>query len=123
MGQVRSVKDIQWLMGYLSTLSRFVSRLGERGLPLYKLLKKSYSLRWTDETQKALNNLKALISKPLILASPEPDETLLLYVTATTQVIITTLVVEREEPGHVCKVQRPVYYTSKARSDCETRYN
>jgi hypothetical protein len=31
-----------------------------------------------------LDNLKALISKPLILVSPEPGETLLLYVVSTT---------------------------------------
>jgi hypothetical protein len=32
-------------------------------------------------------------------------------------------VVERDEPGHVYKVQRPVYYISKVLSDCETCYN
>jgi uncharacterized protein YchJ len=32
-------------------------------------------------------------------------------------------VVEREEPGHIYKVQRSVYYISKVLSDCETRYN
>jgi hypothetical protein len=31
--------------------------------------------------------------------------------------------VEREEPGHIYKVQRPVYYISKVLSDYETRYN
>jgi hypothetical protein len=87
------------------------------------LLKKSYSFYWTVETQKALDDLKALISKPLVLASPEPNETLLLYVTATTQVTSATLVVEREEPRHAYKVQRPVYYISKVLSDFETRYN
>jgi hypothetical protein len=66
-------------------LTHFVSRLGgERGLPLYKLLRKFDSFRWTDETQKALDKLKALISKPSVLASPEPVETLLLYVAVTT---------------------------------------
>jgi hypothetical protein len=45
-----------------------------------------------------------LISKPPVLASLEPSETLLLYVMATTQVISAALVVEREEPGHVYKV-------------------
>jgi hypothetical protein len=87
------------------------------------LLKKSYSFYWTVETQKALDDLKALISKPPVLASPEPNETLLLYVTATTQVTSATLVVEREEPRHAYKVQRPVYYISKVLSDFETRYN
>jgi hypothetical protein len=72
-----------------------MSQLGERKLPLYKLLKKSDSFRWMDEMQKALDELKALISKPLVLASPEPGETHLLYVAATTQVINTALVVER----------------------------
>jgi hypothetical protein len=66
--------------------------------------------------KKALDNLKALMSKPPILASPEPGETLLLYVAATTQVVSTTLVVEQEEPGHV-------YYISKVLSDYKTRYN
>jgi hypothetical protein len=92
-------------MWCLAALSHFVSRLGERGLPLYKLLKKSDSFHWMDETQRALDDIKTLISKPPVLASPKPDETLLLYVTDTTQVISATLVVEREEPRHVCKVQ------------------
>jgi hypothetical protein len=110
-------------MGCLTAFSRFMSRLGEHGLPLYKLLKKSNSFRWTDETQKALDDLKALISKPLVLASLEPDEALLLYIAATTQVISAILVVEREKLRHVYKVQRLVYYISKVLSDCETHYN
>jgi hypothetical protein len=73
---------------------------GECGLPLYKLLKKSDSFRWMDETLRALDNLQTLFSKPLVLASPELGETLLLYVVATTQVISTALVLEREEPEH-----------------------
>jgi hypothetical protein len=93
LGQVRNVKDVKRLLRCLTTLSHFVSRLGEHGLPLYKLIK------------KALDDLKALISKPLVLASLEPGETLLLYVVATPPVISATLVVEREEPGHVYKIQ------------------
>ena len=40
MGPIRNVKGIQRLTGYLAALSQFISRLGERGMPLYKLLKK-----------------------------------------------------------------------------------
>jgi hypothetical protein len=32
-------------------------------------------------------------------------------------------VVEREEPRHIYKVQKPAYYISKVLFDCETRYN
>jgi hypothetical protein len=121
IGQVRSVKDIQWLMGCLTALSHFVSGLAEHGLPLYKLLKKCDSFHWMDKMQKVLDD--RLISKPPILASPEPGETLLLYVEATTHVFSTALVVEREEPGHIYKVHQPVYYISKVLSNCETCYN
>ena len=40
MGPIRNVKGVQRLTGCLIALSRFISRLGERGMPLYKLLKK-----------------------------------------------------------------------------------
>jgi hypothetical protein len=36
------------------------------------------------EMQKALDELKTLITKPLVLALLEPNETLLLYIAATT---------------------------------------
>jgi hypothetical protein len=49
MGLVRYVKDVRWLMGCLIALSHFMSQLGESGLPLYKLLKKSDSFCWTEE--------------------------------------------------------------------------
>jgi hypothetical protein len=123
ISQVRNVKDVQRLMGCLASLSRSISCLGEHGRPLYKLLKKSNSFRWTDETQKALDDLKALISKPPVLASPEPSETLLLYIVATTQVVSVALVVEGEEPMHIYMVQWLVYYISKILSDCKTCYN
>jgi hypothetical protein len=92
-------------VGCITALSHFLSRLGERGVPLYKLLKKFDSFLWTDEAQKALHEIKALISKPLVLASLEPSEILLLYVAATTQVISAALVVEQEELEHVYKIE------------------
>jgi hypothetical protein len=66
-------------MGCLKSLIHFMSWLGERGLPKKKLLKKSDSFHRTDETQKALDELKALITKLLVLASPEPSKTLLIH--------------------------------------------
>ena len=41
MGPIRNIKGVQRLTGCLATLSRFISWLGERGMPLYKLLKKT----------------------------------------------------------------------------------
>lgn len=40
MGPIKDVKGVHRLMGCLASLSSFISCLGERGMPLYKLLKK-----------------------------------------------------------------------------------
>ena len=41
MGPIRNIKGVQRLTNCLAALSRFISRLSERGMPLYKLLKKT----------------------------------------------------------------------------------
>ena len=53
MGPIRNVKGVKRLTGCLATLSRFISRLGERGMPLYKLLQKMDAFVWTEEAQQA----------------------------------------------------------------------
>ena len=40
MGASATVKDVQKLTGCMAALNRFISRLGERGLPFFKLLKR-----------------------------------------------------------------------------------
>jgi hypothetical protein len=75
-------------------LSRFISRLGEKGLPLYRLLKKHERFSWTIEAQDALDKLKATLAHALILTLPQGGELLYLYITATTQVVSAVIVVE-----------------------------
>ena len=82
-------------------------------MPLYKFLKKTDAFVWTKEAQQALEILKASLTLGPILITPERGEPLLLYVTASNHVVIAALVVEREEPGHHLKVQRPVYFVEE----------
>jgi hypothetical protein len=39
MGVLATIKDVQKLTGCMAALNRFISQLGERGLPFFKLLK------------------------------------------------------------------------------------
>ena len=41
MGPIRNLKGVQRVMGCLASLSRFISCLREKGVPLYRLLRKS----------------------------------------------------------------------------------
>jgi hypothetical protein len=80
------------------------------GLPFFKLLKHQENFAWTPEADQALAQLKDFLSKPLVLTAPCKMEQLLLYLAATTHVVSTAIVVERQEDSHTYPVQRPVYF-------------
>jgi phenylalanine-4-hydroxylase len=98
-------------------LSRFISRLGEKGFPLYRLLKKHKSFSWTVEAREALDKFKTTLAHAPILTPPQGGEPLYLYVAATTQVVSAVIIVERTEEGHALPVQRPVYYIGEVLSE------
>ena len=50
MGPIRDVKGVQKVTGCLAALSHFISRLGEKALPLYRLLKKAECFSWTPRS-------------------------------------------------------------------------
>jgi hypothetical protein len=112
------IKDMQKLTGCMAVLNRFISKLGERGLPFFKLLKHQEKFVWTPEADQALAMLKDFLSKPPVLTAPRKKEQLLLYLAATTHVVSTAIIVERQEDGHAYPVQRPVYFVSQCRSYC-----
>jgi GTP-binding protein EngB required for normal cell division len=98
MAKPSNKKDVMKLTGMMAALGRFISKLGEKGLPFFKLLKKADKLVWGDEAQKAFEALKQSLTTPPIMTPPVLKETLL-YISATTNVVSTVFVTEREEEG------------------------
>ena len=85
----RSKKDLKKLTGCMAALSRFISRLGDRGLPFFKLLRKSDKFEWSDDASKAFQELMDFLTSPPVLTAPKDGEVLLLYIAATTSVTST----------------------------------
>jgi hypothetical protein len=112
----------------MAALSKFISRLGEKGMPFYKLLKKVDKFQWTTEAQEALEALKKFLTTPPVLKPPRRASSnqsavdLLLYISCTTYVVSIALVVERAEEGHTYPVQHPVYFISEVLSPLKIRY-
>jgi hypothetical protein len=61
-----------------------------------------------------------MLKSPSILTAPTLEESILLYISATTQVASAALVVEKEEPRRSQKVQRPMYFVVEVLSDSKT---
>jgi hypothetical protein len=116
------LKDVQRLTGCVAAMSRFISRLGEKALPLYKLMKKSDEFVWPDEADATLKDLKRVLSTAPTLTAPEDQELMLLYMAATNRVVSIVIVVERKEEAQENNVQRPVYYVSEVLTESKQRY-
>src|SRR3954469_19407115 len=118
----KDIKQIQKLTGCVAALTRFISCLGEKALPLYRLLRRTEHFEWTDAATAGLEEIKAILATNPILAAPNTGEPMLLYIAATHQVVSAILVVKREQDGHKLPIQRPVYYVSTVLTPCKSRY-
>ncbi|CAL2270520.1 unnamed protein product [Prunus armeniaca] len=111
-----TTKEIQSLTGRAAALNRFLSRSTDKCRPFFKALKKGHKDKWDDECEVAFQNLKTYLTSPPLLSKPIPGEDLYIYLAVSDSAVSSALI--REELG----AQHPVFYTSKALLDAETRY-
>jgi hypothetical protein len=88
-------KEIQKLAGMMAALSRFISKLGERGMPFYRLLLKADGFQWDDQVAVVFVELKQYLKSLPTLVPPKPGDVLLLYVATTDAMVSTVIAVER----------------------------
>ena len=110
----RTVREVQSLNSKIAAMNRFISKATDKCLPFFRTLRKSFE--WTDECQKAFEDLKKYLSSPPLLSPSKPEEELYLYITVLQAAVSAALV--REEEG----TQRPVYFVSRAFRGAEKRY-
>ena len=100
--------------GKVAALNKFVSKATDKCLPFFRVLRKSFE--WTNECQKAFEDLKKYLSSPPLLSQSIPGEKLYLYIEVSQAAVSAALV--RDEGGS----QRPVYFISRAFQGAEERY-
>ena len=81
------IKDVQKLSGCLAALSHFISKLAQRALPFFKLLRKTGPFIWTPEAEQAFQELKRYLTSTPVLVALEPSKPLLLYISTTKEVV------------------------------------
>ena len=69
MNPPQTLKEMQKLAGCVTSLGRFISKLGERALPFFKLMKRKESFEWTLEADAAFQDLKRYLTSPPIMVA------------------------------------------------------
>ena len=89
----QNVKEVQLLTRRVAALNRFVSKATDKCLPFFRVLKKVFE--WTDDCQRAFQDLKAYLTIASLLSPSMLGEELYLYLAVTPHAVSSTLV--REE--------------------------
>ncbi|KAK2373753.1 hypothetical protein QL285_074767 [Trifolium repens] len=111
-----SVKEVQQLTGRIAALSRFLSCAGEKSCHLFAALKKGERFTWTEQCEEAFGKLKEFLASPPVLARPQQDVPLLLYLAVSDNALSSALV--QEVDGE----ERPIYFVSRTLRGAELRY-
>jgi ribonuclease HI/transposase InsO family protein len=95
---------------------------------ILQIAQKVDKFQWTSKAHEALDALKKFLTTPPVLKPPrrampnQLTEDLLLYISCTTHVVSTALVVERAEEGHTYPVQHHVYFISEVLGPSKKKY-
>nr|GEV03234.1 reverse transcriptase domain-containing protein [Tanacetum cinerariifolium] len=116
----QTVKEVQSLNGKLAILNRFLSKSAEKYLPLFQTLKKCIKksdFRWTAKAEQAFQQLKQHLSELPLLVAPNPQEELIMYLSATYGAVSAVLMTERGT------TQTSIYFISRALQGPELNYS
>ena len=67
------MKQTRAFCGMVNFLSSFLQNLRRLLIPIYDLQKKSKKFQWTEEAEKAFNDIRELLISPPVLKAPTPN--------------------------------------------------
>jgi hypothetical protein len=70
MSPPTTLKEMQKLAGCVTSLGHLISKLGERALPFFKLMKRKGPFEWTPEADAAFEDLKRYLTSPPVMVAP-----------------------------------------------------
>ncbi|XP_048582171.1 uncharacterized protein K02A2.6-like isoform X2 [Nematostella vectensis] len=108
-----SLTDLQVFLGMTQYLSRFIPNLASTAAVLWDLTRKSSQFQWCPEHQKAVDDIKKLITSPASLQYFDSTKPVVIQVDASQRGLGATLI---QDKG-------PVEYRSKLLTETERRYS
>ena len=111
------IKEVQSLTRWLAALNRFLSKSADKSLPFFRTLKGGKKYEWTQECEKAFEELKRYLREIPLLTRPEAGEVLYMYL-GVSEAALSAVLLRKEG-----SIDKPVYYVSKVLQGAEFRYS
>lgn len=116
MKSPNTLKEIQRLVGRLTSLARFIPKLAERIRPIVKRMKKeSRAELWDADCEQAFVEVKTILTNPPVMNRPVPNFDLQIYLGVSPVAVSAALVQESPQP-------RLIYFVGRTLQPAETRY-
>ena len=112
-----TIKELRAVLGLVGFYRRFIQDFGGTAEPLYKLLNKKERFKWTDECEKALQELKVKLQSAPILGFPNDKDPYVLTTDASLYGI-GAIVTQKQEWG-----DRVIAYASKTLNKGQRNYS
>lgn len=113
-----NLQSLRAFLGLVNYYGKFIPRLASVAAPLYQLLKKEVSWRWTSSQEEAWKLMKQLLTSAEVLCSYNPESPLILACDASPFGVAAVLA-HRFPDGS----ERPIAYSSKSLSSAEKNYS
>jgi len=116
MKSPRNIKEVQRLIGRITTSSRFMPKMAEKTKPIISLLKKTSCFSWDDRCETIFAELKDFLGSPPVIQKPIMSQPIIIYLSVSREAVSSVLV--QDLKGE----QRPVYFLSRTLQEAEVRY-
>ena len=70
----KTLRQTRAFCGMVNFLSSFLPNLRRLLIPIYDLQKKAKKFKWTEEAERAFNDIKKLLISPPVLKASTPDD-------------------------------------------------
>lgn len=112
----KTVRDVRRLMGLIGFYQKFIKNYSHITTPITDLLKKSKKFKWTDDAERALDELKSVLTSSPVLANPRYDLPFVIETDASQLAVGVALLQEHPEG------KRIIAYFSKKHSSTQRKY-
>ncbi len=113
-----SLKEVQWLLCLAGWYHRFVPNFSQIAEPINAVKKKGRTFHWSDQCQRAFEQLKTCLNSPPVLGHPNLQQPFTVYTDAS-DTGLGAVLTQRREQG----VEEVIAYASRSLNPAETNYS